>query len=648
MNYLEELNPEQKSAVLHKDGPLLIVAGAGAGKTKTLTHRILHLIKEGVEPKNILAITFTNKAAKEMLDRVTRLIEEDNELDISLSYRERPFISTFHALGVRILRENSDKLKVNKNFTILDDGDTTSLIKEAMKQKSIDSKQYAPRVIKSAISKEKNNLVTQAQYSEKVGNQYFPRIVADIWEVYEKLLKKHGGFDFDDLIMQTVLLLEKDSAVLKHYQDLWQYIHIDEYQDTNTAQYKLSKLLTGDRKNICVVGDMDQCVYSWRGADFRNIMNFEKDYKDAKVVLLEENYRSTANILAAANDIIKKNKIRVEKNLFTKKEGGEKIGLYSGYDETDESCFVARKSAELIRDGVQAKDIAVLYRANFQSRVLEEAFLHEGVQYQVLGVKFFERKEVKDVLSFLRASLNPDSLADIKRIINVPPRGIGKVTLTKIFAGQEDTLPAKMKEKVKYFRTALERIAERAVQNKVSDTLKFIVTESGLEAHLKKGTDEDKERLENIYELVTLATKYDFLPSEEAVQKLLEDAALASDQDSLSTHVKKEPENAVRLMTVHASKGLEFPNVFIVGLEQDLFPHAGFDGPGRNEEREEEERRLFYVALTRAERKAILTYASVRTIFGSKQVNIPSEFITDISDEFLEDEGLGEPTIELL
>jgi len=435
--------------------------------------------------------------------------------------------------------------------------------------------------------------------------------------------------------------LERDGVVREKYQKLWKYIHVDEYQDTNTAQYKFSKILANKNKNICVVGDGDQAIYGWRQADFRNILKFEKDYPDAKIVMLEENYRSTANILAVANDIIKKNKVRVEKNLFTKKEGGEKIGLYSGYDEADEANFVARKSAELIKSGVEPKDIAVLYRANFQSRVLEEAFLYANVPYQVLGVKFFERKEVKDMLSFLRASLNPDALADIKRIINIPPRGIGKVTLAKIFAGEEEKLPAKMKEKVAHFRKVLEKIARQAFQEKISDTLKFILKESGLEGHLKKGSDEDKERLENIYELVTLATKYDLLPPEEAVEKLLEDAALASDQDSLLHNTKQEPANAVRLMTVHASKGLEFPNVFIVGLEQDLFPHTGFDGSAHNEEREEEERRLFYVALTRAERKAILTYASVRTIFGSKQINIPSEFITDIDEEFLEEELLS-------
>ncbi len=645
MKHLEQLNDEQKNAVLHKDGPLLIVAGAGAGKTKTITHRILNLIKSGVDPKNILAVTFTNKAAKEMQGRVLKLIEEDSELNLPISFSERPNISTFHSLGVQILRENHTKFDLKKHFSILGQSDSLSLIKEALKKLDIDPKQFEPKRISSVISRQKGDLIDVASYTQNAGNEYFPRIVASIWEEYEKLLKKNGGLDFDDLILKTVQLLENNKDIREYYQKKWQFIHIDEYQDTNTSQYKLSQLLAGPNKNICVVGDMDQSVYSWRGADFRNILKFEEDYPDAKVILLEENYRSTANILTAANDIIKKNKERKEKNLFTKKEGGEKIGLFESYDENEEATFVAKKSVDLIRSGVEPKDIAVLYRANFQSRAIEEAFLTQDIPYQVLGVKFFERKEVKDILSFLRASLNPDNMADIKRIINVPPRGIGKVTLLKIFAGQEKNLPQKMQEKVADFRKVLEQIENKAIDEKISNTIKFIMKITGIESTLKKGTDEDKERLENIMELVTLATKYDILQPEEAVIKLLEDASLASDQDSL--HIKKEQENnAVRLMTVHASKGLEFPYVFITGLEDGLFPHSGISGSD-NSDRQEEERRLFYVALTRAEKKAYLTYTSVRTVFGMKQVNMPSEFILDIDDELLENEEMSETIIDL-
>lgn len=644
MKHLEGLNEEQKNAVIHKDGPLLIVAGAGAGKTRVITHRILHLIKNGVSPQSILAITFTNKAAKEMLDRVINLIASDKELNLPMSFNERPFISTFHALGVNILRENSKLLDLSKHFVILDDNDTTSIMKEALKNVSLDPKQFEPRQMKNAISKQKGNLVNVKTFTANAGNEYFPRILSVVWNEYEKLLKKNGGVDFDDLILKTVELLKNNTDVRNHYQTKWKYIHIDEYQDTNMAQYELSQILAGKNKHICVVGDMDQSIYSWRGADFRNIMNFEKDYPEAKIVLLEQNYRSTANILCAANDIIKKNKVRKEKNLFTKKEGGAKIGLFTGYNETEEASFVAKKSKELLKDEVPAKDIAVLYRANFQSRALEEAFLDEHVPYQVLGVKFFDRKEVKDVLAFIRVALNPNSLHDIKRIINVPPRGIGKVTLAKIFSGQEDTLPAKMKEKISLFRTVLAQIKNHAEKERVSTTVKFVIKITGMENMFKKGTEEDQERLENVKELVTLATKYDILSPEEGLAKLLEDAALASDQDSLLT-TKKEDKNAVKLMTVHASKGLEFPYVFITGLEQDLFPHAGMGKSREDEGRQEEERRLFYVAITRAEKKAIMTYCSIRTVFGMKQVNMPSEFITDIDESIIKEESLAEPDI---
>jgi len=644
MEHLNGLNEHQKKAVSHKDGALLIIAGAGAGKTKVLTHRILSLIKNGVAPNEILAITFTNKAAKEMGQRMERLLQQDKELNLPVSFSEKPFMSTFHSLGVNILRQHHSEVGALKNFVIMDDQDTQSIIKESLKNLSLDPKQFEPRRVKNVISRNKGNLITAEQYAADADNEYFPRIVASVWLEYEKLLNKNGGFDFDDLLIKTTLLLKNNKEVREYYQKKWRYIHIDEYQDTNIAQYELSKLLAGDAKNICVVGDMDQSIYSWRGADFKNILNFEKDFPETQIILLEENYRSSANILEAANAIIKKNKIRKDKKLFTQKEAGEKIGLFAGYDEMEEARFVAEKSMELISSGVSPKDIAVLYRANFQSRALEEAFLERNIPYQVLGVKFFERKEIKDMLAFLRASLNQDNFNDIKRIINVPPRGIGKATLAKIASNQIDTLSPAMRKKVSEFYKTLNQVKESALTNKISDTVKFLVQKTGIETRLRQGTDEDKERLENIYELVSLAKKYDILPPEEAVQKLLEDAALASDQDSLGTQKKKE-ESAVRLMTVHASKGLEFPYVFITGLEQDLFPHIGLGSASFSEEQEEEERRLFYVAITRAKEKAFLTYASVRTIFGSKQVNVPSEFIIDIEETLLEEESIPEPTI---
>ncbi len=451
--------------------------------------------------------------------------------------------------------------------------------------------------------------------------------------MYEKQLAAEKSLDFDDLLLKSYLILKKNPEVLSHYQNLWKYIHIDEYQDTNTVQYETAKLLAQKNRNICVVGDIDQSIYSWRGADIQNILDFEKDYPEAKVVLLEENYRSTQTILSVANEVIKKNKLRREKNLFTNNGEGEKISFFKGLNETEEARFIARKAKELIEKGESPREIAVLYRANFQSRILEEAFLTESVPYQVLGTKFFERKEIKDVMSYLRGSLNPESLSDIKRVINEPIRGIGKVTMLKVFEGKKDALPSTVKEKVNAFFALLERIKKYTEDNKPSDVIKFIIKETGFESELQKGNDEDKERLENMRELATLATKYDYMINPEGIEKLLEEFALASDQDSL---IKNE--NAVKLMTVHASKGLEFDFVFIAGLEQDLFPHQAIGKDAKTPAEMEEERRLFYVALTRARKKIFLSYAEMRTIFGSQQMNLPSEFFGDFDNSMLEQE----------
>jgi len=637
MTHLEGLNPAQKEAVLHKDGPIIIVAGAGTGKTKTLTHRIIHLIKGGVDPEEILAITFTNKAAKEMKGRVDAMLKSDPAFQQSASGFGLPFMSTFHSLGVHILKESGKHMGIPRHFTILDKDGSLSVIKSVIKAQGLDPKQFSPERAQWTISRQKGDMITAEEYAASAGNQYFPRVLSSVWLAYEKELLKQKSLDFDDLILKPTILLKKYGGVRTYYQNKWRYVHIDEYQDTNISQYELTRLLVGNNKNICAVGDGDQCIYSWRGADFKNILNFEKDYVGAKSVILEQNYRSTQTILTVANDIIKKNKVRKEKNLFTKNTEGTKISLFEAIDEVDEALFVAHKSAELIKKKVAPKDIAVLYRANFQSRTLEEAFLSLDLPYQVLGVKFFDRKEVKDVLAFIRAGLNPENLHDIKRVINIPPRGIGKVTLAKMFAGQEETLTPAMKERVSKFRILLSSINETALNKKTSELIKFVLKKTGLEEALKKGTDEDKERLENIRELVTLATKYDIFTPEEGVEKLLADAALATDQDSLEKN-----ENAVKLMTVHASKGLEFPYVFITGLEDDLFPHKKMGEANVNEEQEEEERRLFYVAITRAKKKLLLSYASFRTIFGSKQINVPSEFITDIDDAFLEVENREE------
>ena len=1005
VHHLKDLNEKQKEAVLHTKGPLLILAGAGAGKTKTISHRILHLIKEGVAPHEILAITFTNKAGKELRERVNKLIAEDTNINLpisleatnyQLSTKNFPFVSTFHSLGVHILKENAQKLGYTRHFTIYDRADSLSTIKESIKSLGLDPDQYEPGKMLHMISWEKGEGKTLADYQSRTGSNYFAQAVAGVWLAYETALKKENALDFDDLLLKTAELLSKHPDVRAHYQKTWKYIHIDEYQDTNKVQYAIAKSLVGEEKNICVVGDLDQCltpntkikttkteiavknitssdtvlsasgnktvcvgnieqikkrpysgelveirtkkghvlrltpkhiifakmtleigvyyvylmhkrtkgfrigitkssrrdgggkaqvgflvrcnqehadrmwilkvckdrqeaqyyeilfsttygipmlvfhtggrkmllenhyitrlyktidtqkraeqlftdfgydfdtphyypqgttqsntendrvnirltlfsdkrkstrspwglsrvsinttnptirkilqhygfriragkrkdwrleiarldygeaekiaakikkiipqatilrsalltntkrflfqpasnilpsmhvascvggkiiedtvvvvkripfsgevydldvkdvhnyiaenivvhncIYSWRGADISHILHFEKDFTGAKSILLEQNYRSTKTILLAANQIIKKNKVRVEKNLFTENHDGEQISLFVGYSERDEAHFVATESAKLITSGVLPEHIAVLYRANFQSRVLEEAFLTHGVPYQVLGTKFFERKEVKDIVSFMRAALNPESLADIKRVINVPVRGIGKTTILKIFSGQKEGLPPAMRAKVDNFYRLLGKIKEKIDTDAPSRVVKFILTESGLEKELSEGTAEEKERLENIRELATLATKYDIFPQGEGIEKLIEEAALATDQDSLTKN-----ESAVKLMTVHASKGLEFEYVFVTGLEADLFPHKKIGERKVSSAEEEEERRLFYVALTRAKKKLFLSYADTRMIFGSQMINVPSEFIIDIDSALIHD-----------
>jgi DNA helicase-2/ATP-dependent DNA helicase PcrA len=1002
-DYTLGLNTPQKEAVLHSEGPLLIVAGAGAGKTKTLTHRILRLIDSGIEPRKILAVTFTNKAAQEMRERVRALLGGSTS-----KFSGEPFIGTFHSLGVHILRENHVVLGIPRHFTILDKNDSLSLVKDAVKAKNLDPKQFDPKRIRDAISRQKGEGVTAEKFREQTGesaSDFFRRMAAEVWLDYEKRLAKEGAFDFDDLLLKTLGLLRKETAVREKYQDLWRYIHIDEYQDTNTVQYELTRILAEKYTNICVVGDTDQCfpkgtlvstkdgkksiedihindmvisaagdgntciskvemvrkkmysgelleitaengkvlqvtpehiffgrfsldstihyvylmykknkgfrvgivqgnrrtgykskeiqvgflvrcnqekadrmwvirvcktrseaiyweyfysctysiptvvflaagrkisltqtdidtlfqsidtkknserlfsdtglsfeyphytpqgttagntenkrlnvrlvmfsdkrknllhpfgssrvsinttdgalkeklelsgiktrkgkkddwrmevlrldygeaekfaqkligvdkdlilnryalltggarfaflpasslretmelpflqdgkiitdtiisvtkkwyegevydlnienthnyvvnsiavhncVYGWRGANIKNMLRFEKDYSGAQTILLEENYRSTQNILSAANEVIKKNTMRVEKNLFTQKGEGEKIVVYEAYDETGEAYFIAGKIKELISGGIPPGEIAVLFRANYQSRALEEAMLSSDIPYQVLGVKFFDRKEVKDTLSFLRASLNRDSMLELKRIINVPPRGIGETTLKKIIAGQKDALPAAMKKKVADFEALLSRIRECAQSKKPTETIKFIIKETGMEHGFSLGGEEELERLENIRELVTLAAKYDDLPQEEGIAHLLEDAALASDQDSMMHSQDSQKAGSVRLMTVHASKGLEFQAVFVTGLEDGLFPHRQFGAASASREHDEEERRLFYVAITRAKERLFLTFASIRTIFGSRQVNIPSEFLSDINEDLIKKEA---------
>lgn len=626
-SYLQNLNEKQKEAVISLDGPLLILAGAGAGKTKTITSRIAHLMQNGVAGENILAVTFTNKAAKEMRERVNVL------LDKNIPGLSRPFISTFHALGVHIIKENAAALGLNRHFTILDESDALSMLKAAVIEHGLDPKQHEPRKFRSIISRQKGEMVSVERFAGKT-NSHTESLIARVWQSYEKSKQSEKSLDFDDLLLKSVILLQNNPEIRRAYNERFHYIHVDEYQDTNKVQYELARILAGERRNICVVGDGDQNIYSWRGANMKNILNFEKDYPNSHVVLLEQNYRSTKNILEAANSVIKKNVYRQEKSLFTTNETGELITLYEAYDEADEARYIAQTTKELIEAGQEPQNIAVLYRANFQSRVIEEAFLDNKIPYQVLGVKFFERKEIKDILSYLKAALNPESLSEIRRIINVPARGIGKVTIAKLFSGLESTLPASTQTKIRSFYKLLEDIAAKSTQAAVSETIKYVIQETGLEKSLQNGSEDEKIRLENMQELVTLALKYDTLSPEEGIEKLLEDAALASDQDSLA---HGEQKNAVRLLTIHASKGLEFPVVFVTGLEQGLFPHERH-GERQKPEDSEEERRLFYVALTRAGKKLYISYATIRTLFGSRQINSPSEFLYEIPEELIERE----------
>lgn len=997
MDFLNELNKDQKEAVLATKGPVLVIAGAGAGKTKTLTSRILYLIKQGIKPSSILAITFTNKASKEMKERVEKLLNKESSLSLDYPHQSKPFISTFHSLGVHIIRENHRKFNLNKNFNILDRDDSKKIIKEALQEEGLDPKQYAPSKILSLISRNKGNFTDLKEFEEKTGNDFFPSLVLKVWKRYEKKLQEEKGLDFDDLLVKTATLLKEDKEIRGYYQGVWRYIHIDEYQDTNKVQYQIAKLLTNSDNNVFAVADVDQClpaetkistpcgtknisdikkgdivlcgsgqgelsksqvikvkkrknaeeifniktksgvslkitanhlvfsklpirkdifytylmyrkdmgyrigivqgsikngyknnknsiglivrsnqekadkiwvlkisksrqeaqyfeylysfkykiptivfftsgrnmsldqkyidsiykeidtkdnvknlfkdlglsfefphytpqctahlnskkrrtnirlvmfsdkrkslrspwglsrvsinttdgklknklikagykvikgrkddwrleimkidygeaedlankllkvdgtlnlyresslikdgnvnftpvkslrehmeivvykngnlvvdtikkikkedyfgfvydldidkthnyiannicvhncIYSWRGSDIANVLKFEKDFKNAKVIKLEQNYRSTSNILNASNEIIKKNKKRYEKNLYTENEEGEKLSICPSFDENSESSFVAGKIKDLIKKGVDPEGIAVLYRTNFQSRVLEEAMLRENIPYQVLGTKFFQRKEVKDILSFLKTSLNRDNKSELKRIINTPPKGIGKVSILKIFSGKEDELKGKTKEKVQEFWKLLDDIQNFSLKNKPSKTLDYIFKNSGYKKMLEESKDE--ERIANIYELISLSSKYDFHIPQEGINKLLEDASLASDQDEM-----EEKTNSVKLMTIHASKGLEFDCVFITGLEEGLFPSQTVGDNSQKDE--EEERRLFYVALTRAKKRVFLTYAGIRMVYGNRQYNEPSQFILDLDPRFTKEEYL--------
>ncbi|MEZ4194885.1 MAG: UvrD-helicase domain-containing protein [Candidatus Paceibacterota bacterium] len=627
--YLEGLNAEQKNAVLKTEGPLLILAGAGSGKTRVITHRIVHLIHTGVAPHNILAVTFTNKAAKEMRERVESLVHKYPPSERAV-IDSLPVVTTFHALGVRLLREFHEYLGLPRHFTIYDRSDSLRAVKQALEQANYNPKEFEPKKILSKISRAKGDALSMASF--KASADSFPdQVAATVWEKYESILKAEHALDFDDLLVKTLHLITANPPVRDILQNRYKYIHVDEYQDTNAVQFSIAKALCSEKQNLCVVGDIDQNIYSWRGADIKNVLQFENQFPTAHTILLEENYRSTKTIIAASNDIIEKNKNRIPKAVFTSNGEGEKISLYAAMTGTDEAEYIALTAQSLIEGGRRPSDIAVLYRTNFQSRALEEAFLNFAIPYQLLGTKFYERKEIKDVLSYLRLAMNPGSTADLVRIINEPARGIGKVTMLKVVEGKRSELKGATLEKVSRFDQMMSDITDEAKTKPLSETLKFIIKRTGIEVELKKsGTEDDLSRLENLQELVSLAKRYDEQDPESAIETLIETAALQSDQDELK---EKEEQDAVRLMTIHAAKGLEFPCVFISGLEEGLFPHERLDDTGIDHE---EERRLFYVALTRASEKVFLTYAHMRTIYGSQRINVPSSFLNDIKTEHIE------------
>ncbi len=627
---MSELNAAQQEAVETTEGPLLVLAGAGAGKTRVIAHRILEIVQRGTAPEHILAITFTNKAAAEMRERVLKILHGDVHVTRPAFEPFRPpFVSTFHSLGLLIIKENARLLGFKRTPAIYDRADSLREMKAALRQ--FDG-ELEPRAALSIISRAKGQGLTYGEYAGSA-NGYREEIAAKAWPLYEEALRKDNALDFDDLLLRAMLLLRDNEAVRLHYQSRWTYTHVDEYQDTNYVQARMMELLVGPAQNICAVGDIDQTIYGWRGAMIENMIHFERTFRGAKTVMLEENYRSTQNILDAANEIIKKNPNRPEKNLFTKNSEGESLSLYQAFDEADEAGFIARTVREGMEKGKQPRDFAVLYRANFQSRAIEEALLRSNIDYQVLGTRFFERKEVKDALSFVRAATLGTN-ADFARIANVPPRGIGKVTLLKILSGEEHTLTGAVREKVGALRALLARIADAATKHSPSELVRIVISDSGLERMFKEDKLEGAERLENLRELVSLAARYDSHPLvsdtslHAGLDAFLESAALSSDQDEL-----KDEANAVRLMTVHASKGLEFPVVFITGLEEGLFP---YEREGEKDEDKEEERRLCYVAITRAQEKVHLTYASYRTVFGSKNATIRSSFLSDIPEHLVE------------
>ena len=646
---LNDMNDRQAEAVQTTEGPLLIMAGAGSGKTRVLTHRIAYLIDEKmVNPWNILAITFTNKAAREMKERAAALNPATQDC----------LIATFHSMCVRILRREADHIGYNRNFTIVDPGEQRTLMKRILKNLNLDPKKWNERAILGTISNAKNDLIDEVAYANMAGDMY-TEIVAKCYTAYQKELRQSEAMDFDDLIMLTLRLFDQNPDVLTYYQQRYQYIHVDEYQDTNHAQYQLVKLLASRFKNICVVGDADQSIYGWRGADMQNILDFEKDYPEAKVVLLEENYRSTKTILQAANEVIRNNRNRRPKNLWTQNEDGEEIVYYRANDEQDEALFVARTIDQLSREGYSHKDFAVLYRTNAQSRTVEEALLKANIPYTMVGgTKFYSRKEIRDVISYLNLIANPSDNISYERVVNEPKRGVGPGTVDKLrnfAASQEISLleasanimlsPVKGKaaQAVYEFANLILDLRERLDDYSVTELVELVLKKTGYSAALAaQATLESQARIENIEEFLSVTKNFDENPDNPAdetgldkLSRFLNDLALIADTDN-----GDQESSEVTLMTLHAAKGLEFPVVFLVGMEENVFP---LSRASEDEDELEEERRLAYVGITRAEKILYLTNANSRLLYGRTNYNQPTRFLREISSDLLNYQGLARP-----
>ncbi|MGG0237990.1 DNA helicase PcrA [Bacillus rhizoplanae] len=639
---LTGLNPQQQKAVQATAGPLLLMAGAGSGKTRVLTHRIAYLLGEkGVAPWNVLAITFTNKAAREMRERIDKLVGPEAE-DI--------WISTFHSMCVRILRRDIDRIGVNRNFTILDASDQLTVVKKIMKERNIDPKKFEPRSVLATISNAKNELLSAEKYAKEISiADPYEKMTSDVYTEYQKRLLKNNALDFDDLIMTTIQLFERIPEVLEFYQRKFQYIHVDEYQDTNRAQYILVNKLAARFKNLCVVGDSDQSIYRWRGADIANILSFEKDYENAQVILLEQNYRSTQSILNAANAVIENNMNRRPKKLWTDNQVGSKISYYRAATEKDEAYFVAKK----IRDEVQIgnrkyTDFAVLYRTNAQSRMVEEIFLKSNIPYKIVGgIKFYDRKEIKDILAYLRLIANPDDEISFARIINVPKRGVGATSIDKIINyGVQNGLSltavldeiehvglsAKITKTVAEFAKQLHNWVNMQEYLSVTELVEEVLDKTGYRDALKnERTLESEGRLENLEEFLSVTQTFESQSEDKSLVAFLTDLALVADIDRVDEDPTAGEE--VILMTMHSAKGLEFPVVFILGLEEGIFPHTR---SLMEEDEMQEERRLAYVGITRAEEELYVTNAQMRTIFGRTSMNAESRFISEIPEGLIE------------